>query len=119
MSGGRTGSREPSSPSTNASRAETRGILGAIGKKVLKVLVFPLVDPILGKVGDHFAKRWEAKNRLNRVRWMTVDGYRSSVADPFTAADWARLREGRALRARARHVLDRPRRVRQPARRRP
>ena len=77
--------------------AETRGILGAIGKKVLKVLVFPLVDPILGKVGDHFAKRWEAKNRLNRVRWMTVDGYRSSVADPFTDADWATLREGRAL----------------------
>ena len=77
--------------------AETRGILGAIGKKVLKVLVFPLVDPILGKVGDHFAKRWEAKNRLNRVRWMTVDGYRSSVADPFAAADWARLGEGRAL----------------------
>src|SRR6478735_8583589 len=65
--------------------AETRGILGAIGKKVLKVLVFPLVDPILGKVGDHFAKRWEAKNRLNRVRWMNVDGYRSSVADPFAA----------------------------------
>jgi hypothetical protein len=77
--------------------AETRGILGAIGKKVLKVLVFPLVDPILGKVGDHFAKRWEAKNRLNRVRWMTVDGYRSSVADPFADADWARLGEGRAL----------------------
>ena len=77
--------------------AETRGILGAIGKKVLKVLVFPLVDPILGKVGDHFAKRWEAQNRLNRVRWMNVDGYRSSVADPFAAADWATLGEGRAL----------------------
>ena len=59
--------------------------------------MFPLVDPILGKVGDHFAKRWEAKNRLNRMRWMTVDGYRSSVADPFADADWARLGEGRAL----------------------
>ena len=77
--------------------AERRGILGAVGKKVLKVLVFPLVDPVLGKVGDLFAKRWEAKNRLNRVRWMTVEGYRSSVAAPFSAADWARLREGRAL----------------------
>ena len=28
---------------------------------------------------------------------MTVDGYRSSVADPFADADWARLGEGRAL----------------------
>ena len=26
-----------------------RGIVGAIGKKILKVLVFPLVDPVLGK----------------------------------------------------------------------
>ena len=94
--------------------AETRGILGAIGKKVLKVLVFPLVDPILGKVGDHFAKRWEAKNRLNRVRWMTVDGYRSSVADPFADADWARLGEG-ARSCSSRHLLHRARRVRKPA----
>ncbi len=77
--------------------AATRGVLGAIGKKVLKVLVFPLVDPILGKVGDHFAKRWEAKNRLNRVRWMTIDGYRKGDAPSFTDADWDTLREGRAL----------------------
>jgi hypothetical protein len=74
-----------------------RGIVGAIGKKVLKVLVFPLVDPILGKVGDHFARKWEEKNRLNRVRWMTVDGYRSGQAPSFTAADWATIREGRGL----------------------
>ena len=74
-----------------------RGIVGAIGKKVLKVLVFPLIDPVLGKVGDHFASKWEAKNRLNRVRWMTVDGFRSSQADSFTDADWALLGAGRAL----------------------
>jgi hypothetical protein len=75
----------------------TRGVIGAIGKKVLKVLVFPLVDPVLGKVGDHFARRWEAKNRLNRVRWMRVDDYRSSEATDFTEADWATFREGRGL----------------------
>ena len=40
---------------------DARGVLGAIGKKVLKVLVFPLVDPVLGKVGDHFARKWEAR----------------------------------------------------------
>ena len=74
-----------------------RGLVGAIGKKVLKVLVFPLLDPVLGKVGDHFASKWEAKNRLNRVRWMTVDGFRSSQADPFSDADWALLSAGRAL----------------------
>jgi pimeloyl-ACP methyl ester carboxylesterase len=74
-----------------------RGILGAVGKKVLKVLVFPLVDPVLGKVGDHFAHKWEDKHRLNRVRWMTVDGYRSGTAPSFTDADWATLAAGRGL----------------------
>lgn len=74
-----------------------RGIVGAIGKKVLKVLVFPLVDPVLGKVGDHFAKKWEGKNRLNRVRWMTIDTYRGADAASFGDADWERLGGGRAL----------------------
>ena len=74
-----------------------RGIVGAIGKKVLKVLVFPLVDPVLGKVGDHFARRWEDKHRLTRVRWMTEAGYRSGDSPSFTDADWATLREGLAL----------------------
>ena len=84
-------------PPDEQDAAAHRGIVGAIGKKVLKVLVFPLVDPVLGKVGDHFARKWEGKNRLNRVRWMTVAGYRSGDAPSFTDADWARLREGRAL----------------------
>ena len=74
-----------------------RGIVGAIGKKVLKVLVFPLVDPVLGTVGDHFARSWEGKNRQNRVRWMTVANYRRGDAPSFTDADWATVREGRAL----------------------
>src|SRR5215207_1513229 len=74
-----------------------RGIVGAIGKKVLKVLVFPLVDPLLGRVGDHFARKWEDKNRLNRVRWMRVDDYRQGDAPSFTDADWVTFRAGRAL----------------------
>ena len=52
---------------------------------------------MLGKVGDHFASKWEDKNRLNRVRWMTVDGYRNGQAPSFTDADWATLGAGRAL----------------------
>ena len=74
-----------------------RGIVGAIGIKVLKVLVFPLVDPVLGAVGDHFARRWEERNRPSRVRWMTVDGYRDRDVPSFTADDWATLGQGRAL----------------------
>ena len=48
-----------------------RGVLGAVGTKLFKVLVFPLVDPVLGKVGNHFAGRWEETNRRNRVRWLS------------------------------------------------
>ena len=84
-------------PADEREPAGDRGVLGAVGRKILKVLVFPLVDPVLGKVGDFFARRWEDKNRLNRVRWMTVDGYASAEAAPFGDADWATLRAGRAL----------------------
>ncbi len=74
-----------------------RGVLGALGTKVLKVLVFPLVDPVLGRVGDFFARRWEAKHRLNRVRLMGVDDFTQGKASPLTAQDWTRLTGGRAL----------------------
>ena len=32
---------------TSAAEAGSRGIIGAIGKKVLKVIVFPLIDPLI------------------------------------------------------------------------
>ena len=74
-----------------------RGLLGAVGNKVLKVLVFPLIDPVLGRVGDFFASRWERGHRLNRVRWMGVDDYARPTTSSFGPADWDRLGEGRAL----------------------
>ncbi|MEZ5093661.1 esterase/lipase family protein [Nocardioides sp.] len=84
-------------PALGPTEGGDRGVLGAAGTKVLKVLVFPLVDPVLGKVGDFFASRWEAKHRPVRMRWMTPDGYRGAEAPAFGAADWSRLGEGRGL----------------------
>ena len=74
-----------------------RGILGAVGTKVLKVLVFPLVDPVLGRVGDFFASRWEARHRRNRLRWMAPGTFTSPDAPSFTDADWAVARQGPTL----------------------
>lgn len=74
-----------------------RGLLGAVGTKVLKVLVFPLVDPLLGRVGDFFASRWEDRHRLNRVRWMGPDDYSRPTPVSFGPDDWSRFGEGRAL----------------------
>lgn len=75
----------------------TRGLVGAVGKKLLKVLVFPLVDPIIGRVGDYFAARWEAKNRPYRFRTFTPADYASAEGRVLEAADWAKLSTGRSL----------------------
>ena len=77
--------------------AETRGLIGAVGKKLLKVLVFPLVDPLIGEVGDYFAHRWEQKKRPYRVRSFTPDDYASPDAAALDGDGWRRLSEGRAL----------------------
>lgn len=74
-----------------------RGILGAIGNKLLKVLVFPLIDPILGQVGDYFAGRWEQKNRRNAVRWFGPDVFRTGGTPAFAAPDWGTISGGTAL----------------------
>jgi pimeloyl-ACP methyl ester carboxylesterase len=72
-----------------------RGILGAVGSKLLKVLVFPLVDPLLGKVGDFFASRWEQRNRRNLLRSFDPATYRQASGAPL--ADWPTLAAGPAL----------------------
>lgn len=74
--------------------AQTRGLIGAVGTKVLKVLVFPLIDPVAGKVGEYFAGRWEAAKRPYRIRTFTPDDY----ASPDGAdVDWSSLSGGTAL----------------------
>ncbi|MGW5053048.1 esterase/lipase family protein [Actinokineospora sp. NPDC004072] len=63
-----------------------RGLIGALGSKLLKVLVFPLVDPVLGRVGDFFARRWEQRNRPEGLVGMTAG-----------VPGWSTLAEGPAL----------------------
>jgi pimeloyl-ACP methyl ester carboxylesterase len=74
-----------------------RGILGAVGTKLFKVLVFPLLDPVLGRVGDYFAARWEQKNRRNLVRWFASDDFQRADVAAFAAPDWGRVEGGPAL----------------------
>jgi hypothetical protein len=75
-----------------------RGVLGAIGKKLLKIIIFPLVDAVLGEVGDHFATRWEARHRPSRLRTFDPDNYQSDVAtEVSTPEEWARFAQGPML----------------------
>lgn len=77
--------------------AETRGLIGAAGKKILKVLAYRLLDPIAGAVGDFFVSRWEAKKRPYRFRSFLPESFRSAEAPILGAEDWGRLSAGRSL----------------------
>ncbi|HYW52032.1 MAG TPA: hypothetical protein VE861_15565 [Gemmatimonadaceae bacterium] len=84
-------------PDAKATNGQKRGIIGAIGKKLLKVLVYPITDPLLGPIGEHFARKWEAKNRAYGVRTFTPENYQAAGAGAFTAHDWQRMAGGRSL----------------------
>lgn len=77
--------------------AETRGLLGAAGKKILKVLAYRLLDPIGGAVGDYFVSRWERKKRPYRFRSFLPKSFDSADVPAFGADDWERLSSGRSL----------------------
>ena len=75
----------------------TRGLVGAVGKKLLKLLVFPLVDPIIGAVSAGFAARWENVHRPYGLRPFAPDGFGAPAAAPLGPDDWPRLGAGRSL----------------------
>lgn len=79
-------------PATEA--GTTRGVLGLIGKKLLKVLVYPVTDPILGAVTEHFAGKWEAAHRPYGFRSFTPQNYTDVTTE---LPDWQALSSGRSL----------------------
>ena len=89
--------REVVSPDSGLGGSGQRGLLGAVGTKLFKVLVFPLIDPVLGRVGDYFAGRWEEHHRRNEVRWFGPDAFQTAVVPAFGVDDWTRVRGGTAL----------------------
>jgi len=76
---------------------ETRGLVSLVGRKVLKVLVFRLADPVLGPVSDAFAQRWEVTNRPYGLHRLTPENYSQPRAQELTPADWPPLAGGRSL----------------------
>ncbi len=84
---------EPPDPDDQA----TRGIIGALGKKFIQELVFPLADPIIGKVGDGLAAAFEKRWRPYRLRTVTPENYISAEADTIDGELWDTLAAGRSL----------------------
>lgn len=79
------------------SEPATRGIAATVGKKVLEVLAFPLMDPLLGMITESFVKRWEVKNRPHHVRSFTPGNFQSFDPQPDGADALAQLSNGRSL----------------------
>jgi hypothetical protein len=77
--------------------AGSRGLIAFAGSKLFKELVFPLIDPALGAIGEAFAGRWEAKKRPYGLRTFTPDNYNRESGDPLTTERWQELGAGRAL----------------------
>jgi hypothetical protein len=80
--------------------AVTRGVIGSVGKKIIKVLSFKLLDPVFGRIGKRFVAEWETRKRPYRVRTFPPDGYRNAAATLVDRADWPALAArdgGRAL----------------------
>jgi hypothetical protein len=75
----------------------SRGLISFVGSKLFKELVFPLIDPALGAIGEAFAGRWEAKKRPYGLRTFTPDDYTRETGEPLTGDRWAELGKGRAL----------------------
>jgi hypothetical protein len=77
--------------------AQQRSFLGVVGRKLLKVLVYPVTDPVVGALGDFFAERWEERNRPYLLRSFSPANVRDPTVGPLGPADWDRLAAGRAL----------------------
>ncbi|WP_280183020.1 DUF7379 domain-containing protein [Nocardia cyriacigeorgica] len=73
-----------------------RGLTGAIGTKILKVLVFPLVREGAGWVGARFAELVENRRHPHRLRVAGPDDYRAAAPE-LSAEALAQMGTGRAL----------------------
>ncbi|MES2304990.1 MAG: caspase family protein [Gemmatimonadota bacterium] len=80
-------------PSGNASR----GVIGVLGNKFLKEMIFPLIDPIIGEVSATFVNRMEQHRWPYRVRAFGPGDYAGDSAPALDAAGWSRMSGGRAL----------------------
>jgi hypothetical protein len=76
-------------------RGSLRGPITKIGRKILKILVIPVADVLLGKPIEMMVRAVEERKRRNLIWQITPDTYKSSPTAPIT--DWSQLTQGRTL----------------------
>lgn len=74
-----------------------RSLVGVLGKKLLKILVYPITDPVVGVVSDLVAGQWEKRKRPYGLRSFTPENFRTIEGPALTASDWQKIASGPAL----------------------
>ena len=80
-----------------AEGSESRGILGAAGKKILKIITFRLIREGAKYLGAHFAERLEATRKPHGVRTFLPGEHRMPATQQMTDDQLRALEAGRAL----------------------
>ncbi len=78
-------------PPPGAAGLAQRSVFGAIGRRLLKVLVYPLTDGVVGAASEFIARRWEERKRPYRLRHFTPADYQSATASVPTAGELAAM----------------------------
>ncbi len=78
----------------STSPRHTRSLWGVIGQKVIKVLVFPIAEALVGKAAGALAARWEGKRRVTAIRTLGPSDFHQPTAP---APNWDKLAGGRGL----------------------
>ncbi|MGY1712508.1 esterase/lipase family protein [Geodermatophilus sp. SYSU D00758] len=89
--------REVAAPATTGTDPADRSLVTAIGKKILSVLVYPIIDPLIGRAAREVAGAWERRSRPYRFRGFTPGHHRRTDVPVLASADWEQLTGGRAL----------------------
>lgn len=86
-----------SPPTPPAAASTNRSLFGTIGKKLLKVIVYPITDIFVGKAASEIAEYWESRNRAYGIRDFTPANFTQPVGNPIGADEIAALAKDRAL----------------------
>jgi pimeloyl-ACP methyl ester carboxylesterase len=74
-----------------------RGAIGAVGSKIIKVLIYRLADKALGAAGNYFAKKYEQAHRPYGLRAFTPANYSEPSDETLDDAELKALAHGPSL----------------------
>jgi hypothetical protein len=74
-----------------------RGLVAYLGKKLLEILVFPVLEKGIGIAAKFLAQRWEEKNRPTVLRSFLSKDYATPGVSALDGDGWDLLRGGPAL----------------------